>query len=169
MTKMNWLEHNAYTRQQTRSGNLTAALFFLALALVWCWPTFRIWQSMYHVLRVDDSTPVEGYVEQIRGHGPKRAIIRALIEYQGESYTVCRTGFHFTTDMFEQARETRRVTVYVNRENPAESVMSVGVPPFVWGCHAVFSLPVPCLLGAALYFFRFYRRNCREESGSEEN
>ena len=35
MADMEWLENNAYTRTQTRSANLTGALAFLFLVLLW--------------------------------------------------------------------------------------------------------------------------------------
>lgn len=163
MANLDWLENNSYTKNQTRSANLTSTLAFLLFALLWGWPVFRIWQDYYYILQADAHTTVKGYVARIEGLGPKRGSIEVHIEYKGKDYTVRRMGYWFTLDMFEKARESRRVTVYVNRNNPAESVMSLGIPADARVGISVFSLAELGLLGAALYFFRFYCHNRREE------
>lgn len=113
MAKMDWLENNAYTKQQNRSANLTGALAFLLFALLWGWPVFHIWQDTCNILQADANTTVEGYVEQITH---KR--IEVHIEYNGKDYTVRNQGHNFTWAMHDAARKTRRVTVYVNPDNP---------------------------------------------------
>ena len=120
MADLDWLENNAYTRQQNRSANLWGSLGFLVIALLWGWPVFHIWQDTCYILQADADTSVEGYVERITGHGAKRGRIEAHIEYKGQDYTVRRMGQRFTGPMYEKARESRRVTVYVNRNNPSE-------------------------------------------------
>lgn len=158
MADLDWLEDNAYTKQQTRSANLWGALAFLLLALLWGWPVFHIWQNAYYTLQADANTIVEGYVEQISSGS-----IEAHMEYNGKDYTVRRMGPSFTWAMFEEARESRRVTIYVNRDNPGESVMSLKIPADQWTGIIVFSLVELGFLGASLYFFCFYCRNRREE------
>lgn len=159
MADLEWLENNAYTRQQNRSANLWGALAFLLFALLWGWPVFHLWQDTCCILQADANTTVEGYVERITDRGPKRGRIEAHIEYKGRDYTVRRMGQSFTGPMYEKARESRRVTVYVNRDNPSESVMSLEIPAAHWAGIILFSLAELGLLGASLYFFRFYSRN----------
>lgn len=159
MADLDWLENNAYTRQQNRSANLWGALAFLLFALLWGWQVFHLWQDTCCILQADADTTVEGYVERITDRGPKRGRIEAHIEYKGRDYTVRRMGQSFTGPMYEKARESRRVTVYVNRNNPSESVMSLEIPAAHWAGIILFSLAELGLLGASLYFFRFYSRN----------
>lgn len=163
MADLDWLENNAYTRQQNRSANLWGALAFLLFALLWGWPVFHLWQDTCCILQADANTTVEGYVEWITDRGPKLGRIEAHIEYKGQDYTVQRMGQSFTGQMYEKARESRRVTVYVNRNNPSESVMSLEIPAAHWTGIILFSLAELGFLGASLYFFRFYCRNRREE------
>ena len=162
MADMEWLENNAYTRTQTRSANLTGALAFLFLALLWSWPVSSIWKGVYCVLQADANCPVEGYVESYRD-GYKKSHLTVAIEYRGETYTVVRQGYMFTRRQFENAIKSRRVTVYVNHDNPAESVMSLGIPLRMWIITVIVTLPVVAGVGASLYFFCYYRRNCRKE------
>ena len=131
MADMEWLENTAYTRTQTRSANLTGALAFLFLALLWSWPVSSIWKGVYCVLQADANCPVEGYVESYRD-GYKKSHLTVAIEYRGETYTVVRQGYMFTRRQFENAIKSRRVTVYVNHDNPAESVVSRSIPWTVW-------------------------------------
>lgn len=169
MAELDWLENNAYTRQQNRSANLWGALVFLLIALLWGWPVFHLWQDTCYILQADANTTVEGYVERITGRRAKRGSIEAHIEYKGQNYTVRRMGQSFTNPMFEDARESRRVTVYVNRNNPSESVMSLEIPAAHWTGITLFTLAELGLLGASLYFFRFYCRNRREEKETEQD
>lgn len=158
MAKMDWLENNAYTKHQNRSANLTGALAFLLFALLWGWPVFHIWQDTCNILQADANTTVEGYVEQIT-----RKRIEVHIEYNGKDYTVRNKGHYFTWAMHDAARKNRRVTVYINPDNPEKSVMSLGISPATWTGITVFTLAELGFLGASLYFFRFYIRNRRQE------
>ena len=128
---MEWLENNAYSRQQNRSAMRIRCAVFAFIALVLGWLATHQFRDNYCILQADSGIQVEGYVERYR-EGYKKARLEVAIEYQGNTYTVTRRGQHFTRQMFENAIATRRVTVYVNPGAPEKSVMSLGVEPASW-------------------------------------
>lgn len=157
MSKMDWLENNEWSHQQYRSQNLGASLLLAVIALG---PLFGAWkwgEQMYYVAQAERSISVVGYVVQMPARS-KESGIRVDIEYEGRSYTVHRPGYNFTTERRMRARETGRVRVYVNPENPAESVLSVGVPPFTWAILGVFASGALMLLGKSAHCFLCYFR-----------
>ena len=168
MADLEWLENNAYTRHQRRSSQLALALLMAFLSAVWGWPTFKTWQEMYHVLQADSGIRAEGYVEVHREEFRRRngasrscsARIKVAFEYQNHTYTIGNKGYNFTRSRFERARESRRVTVYVNPENPAASVLSLGIPVETWIIHSLVGLAELVLLGCSGYFFFLY---CRKD------
>lgn len=166
MSNLEWLENNAYTRHQHCSSRLALALLLAFMAAVWGWPTFCSWQGIYRVLRADSDIRAVGYVEGCREVYTRRssasrscrAEIRVAFEYCGDTYTITQKGYNFTRSHFERARESRRVKVYVNPENPAASVLSLGVPPETWIVHSLVGLVELVLLGCSGYFFCLYYR-----------
>lgn len=166
MADLEWLENNAYTRHQRRSSHLALALLFAFMSAVWGWPRFKTWQEMYHVLRADSGIRAEGYVEGYRDVSKRRmgatrscsGKIKVVFEYQGNTYTVDSKGYNFTRSRFERAKESRRVTVYVNPGNPAASVLSLGIPPEIWILHSFAGLVELVLLGCSGYFLCLYYR-----------
>ena len=161
---MEWLDNNAYTRQQDRSGARIRFGVFAFFALAWGAFAFITGQGIYHSLQADSGIQVEGYVESYR-NGYKDKHLEVAIDYQGETYTVTSRGQYFTRQMFEKAIETRRVTVFVNPENPEKSVMSLGVPPSSWVMLAFLSAVSAGFMGAAVYQLWSYRRG---EAGDVE-
>ena len=91
-------------------------------------------------------------------NGYKDKHLKVAIDYQGETYTVTSRGQYFTRQMFEKAIETRRVTVYVNPDNPEKSVMSLGVSPSSWVMLAFLSAVSAGFMGTAVYQLWSYRR-----------
>ncbi len=166
MADLEWLENNAYTRHQRRSSRLALALLLAFLSAVWGWPTFKSWQEMCHVLQSDSGIRAVGYVEAYREVFSRRrgasrscsARIKVAFEYQNHTYTIHSKGYNFTRSRFERARESRRVTVYVNPETPADSVLSLGVPVETWIIHTLVGLAELVLLGCSGYFFCLYYR-----------
>lgn len=166
MADLEWLEHNEYTKHQRRGAWGARALVLAFLAAVWGWPTLRSWQQVYYVLSADADSPMVGYVESYRDdyvgrRGASRSTaskLRVAIEYQGQTYTVRRKGYNFTRSRYERAKESRRVKVYVNHQNPAESVMSLGVPLETWVLNSLVALGELLLLGGALYCCWHYWR-----------
>lgn len=161
---MEWLDNNAYTRQQDRSGVRSRFGVFAFFALAWGAFAFITGRGIYHSLQADSGIQVEGYVESYR-NGYKDKHLEVAIDYQGETYTVTGRGQYFTRQMFEKAIETRRVTVFVNPENPEKSVMSLGVPPSSWVMLAFLSAVSAGFMGAAVYQLWSYRRG---EAGDVE-
>ena len=135
---MEWLENNAYSRQLKRSGMRTRCGVYAFFALVLGWIVTMFLRDNYCILQSDSGIQVEGYVESYR-KGYKENRLEVAIEYQGYTYTVTRKGQNFTSQMFDEAIATRRVTVYVNPENPEKSVMSPGVQPSSWVVVSVLS------------------------------
>lgn len=87
-----------------------------------------------------------------------KSVLKVALEYNGNVYTIDRKGFNFTYSRYARAKETRRVTVYVNPENPAESVLSLGVPPETWIVYSLVGAVELVLLGCSGYFFCLYYR-----------
>ncbi len=141
---MNEPPNHAYTREQERSGFFLRACLLAFFALMWAYPVSELWQNLYYVSQADAELVVEGCVESMG-----RRSMQAVIEYQGEPYTVTRRGYHFTAAMHERARLDKRVQVYVNPSAPEESVMSLGVPPSAWVVYGLLSLIWLALAGAS--------------------
>ncbi len=128
---MEWLENNAYSRQLNRSGMRVRCGVYAFFALVLGWLAMQQLRDNYYILQADSGIQVEGYVERHRP-GYKKRRLEVAMEYQGKTYTIVRMGQRFTSRMFDEAIETRRVTVYVNPANPEKSVLSLGVQPSSW-------------------------------------
>ncbi len=143
---MEWLENNAYSRQQDRSGIRIRCGVYAFFALVLGWLAMHQLRENYYILQADSGIQVEGYVEKYR-RSYRKSRLEVAMEYQGEMHTIVRRGQRFTNQMFDDAIATRRVTVYVNPENPEKSVMSLGVDPASW--------VVPAILAAASAGFLF--------------
>lgn len=161
---MEWLDNNAYTRQQGRRGMRIRCGVYAFFALVLGWLAMHMLRDNYYILQADSGIQVEGYVEKYR-KGYKGARLEVAIEYQGELYTIIRRGQRFTRQMFDDAIKTRRVTVYVNPADPEKSVMSLGVYPSSWvvpSIMAVVSLGFLCMALRELWFYR------REGAGDVE-
>ena len=154
---MEWLDNNAYTRQQDRSGMRIRCGVYAFFALVLGWLAMHMLRDNYYILQADSGIQVEGYVEKYR-KGYKGARLEVAIEYQGELYTIIRRGQRFTRQMFDDAIQTRRVTVYVNPADPEKSVMSLGVTPSSWVMLAFLSAVSAGFMGAAVYQLWSYRR-----------
>ena len=154
---MEWLENNAYSRQLSRSGMRVRCGVYAFFALVLGWLAMQQLRDNCYILQADSGIQVEGYVERHRD-GYKKRRLEVAMEYQGKTYTIVRTGQRFTSRMFDEAIETRRVTVYVNPENPAESVLSLGVPPETWIVYSLVGVVELVLLGCSGYFFCLYYR-----------
>ena len=60
---MEWLDNNAYTRQQNRSGARSRFGVFAVFALAWGAFAFITGRGIYHSLQADSGIQVEGYVE----------------------------------------------------------------------------------------------------------
>ena len=161
---MEWLENNAYSRQQNRSAMRIRCGVYAFFALVLGWLAAHMLRDNCYILQADSGIEVEGYVESYR-EGYKKNRLKVAIEYLGDTYTVTRRGQKFTPRMFAEAIETRRVTVYVNPANPEKSVMSLGVYPSSWVVPlivAAVSLGVFCMAGRELWNYR------REGAGNVE-
>lgn len=166
MASLEWLENNAYTKHQRCSSHLALACLLAFLSAVWGWPTFSSWRGIYYALQADSGIRAVGYVEGYRDVFRRRnsasrsckSILKVALEYGGNVYTIDRKGFNFTQSRYERAKESRRVTVYVNPENPAASVLSLGVPPETWIIHSIVGLAELVLLGCSGYFFCLYYR-----------
>lgn len=84
----------------------------------------------------DTCPPVEGVVQELVGDTTLvgQASIFMLrtakvdFEWQGKNYTATDPGYNFTEPQYKQALETKRCTVYVNREQPELSLLSTQVP-----------------------------------------
>lgn len=166
MADLEWLENNAYTKHQRRSSRLALALLLAFMAAVWGWPAFNSWQGIFYTLQADSGIRAVGYVESYRDVFTGRnsasrsckSVLKVALEYNGNVYTIDRKGFNFTCSRYARAKETRRVTVYVNPENPAESVLSLGVPPETWIVYSLVGAVELVLLGCSGYFFCLYYR-----------
>lgn len=152
---MEWLENNVYSRQLNRSGMRARCGVYAFFALVLGWFATMQLRDNYCVLQSDSGIQVEGYVESYRS-GYKRRSLEVAMEYQGKTYTIVRTGQRFTSRMFDEAIETRRVTVYVNPANPEKSVMSLGVDPVSWMVPSIVvavSMGFLCMAARELWYY----------------
>ena len=152
---MEWLENNAYSRQLNRSGMRARCGVYAFFALVLGWLAMQQLRDNCYILQADSGIQVEGYVERHRD-GYKKRRLEVAMEYQGKTYTIVRTGQRFTSQMFDEAIETRRVTVYVNPANPEKSVMSLGVDPVSWmvpSIVAAVSMGFLCMAARELWYY----------------
>lgn len=153
MAKLDWLEKNDYLEQEIGKEYAWAAWLLWGIALLLLLiPVRGSALHQYYVITAEDTPSLTGHIIRLEPSHGGRGIrggkgghykAEVEIEYRGESYRVTNVGFNFTHAMYEKARATGRVPVYLNRACPEESVLSKGVPflqYFATGLFAAISL-----------------------------
>lgn len=145
MSNLSWLENNDYLEKKQKREFSIAAWVCWGIALILLLiPVRSSFLRIYHINAAQDSPTLTGEVlrlERDTTSKQQRAYdARVSICYRGNDYTVTEEGFFFTESMYEQAKETGTVEVYLNPDAPEKSVLSKGIPLREWIGPTLFAL-----------------------------
>lgn len=145
MPKLDWLDNNKYLGNQIKKEYSYAAWACWVLALIILLiPVRGSAVRIHRICAAQDAPTLTGEVlrlERDTTSKQQRAYdARVSICYRGNDYTVTEEGFFFTESMYEQAKETGTVEVYLNPDAPEKSVLSKGIPLREWIGPTLFAL-----------------------------
>ncbi len=140
------------------------SLFLFLISLALGWASFSQAQKLLPAIIPNFYPAVEAQVVHMNGDfaqvGQAKIFVlreaEVKFDWAGQTYTSKETGYDFSYDDYKQALQTKRCTVYVNREQPSLSLLSTAMPVgqfFFCGLFAVLSLVL------FLFAFKKYPRS----------